>query len=150
MYIDDLFHSPLGRIAAFAEMQLHLYRRDISLQDYFEALQLDTLTSPRANSREQRVSSRLVSWAIHGADKVSQFRPRRKIKADVLVCPNPDLSRKTEALFFVRKVLGLVQTDAKILCLLPTGAPCRNELNAQLAAAGRSGQVTFIDPATPL
>ena len=150
MYIDDLFHSPLGRIAAFAEMQLHLYRHDISLQDYFEALQLDTLTSPRANSREQRVSSRLVSWAIHAADKVSQFRPRRKIKADVLVCPNPDLSRKTEARFFVRTVLGLVQTDAKILCLLPTGAPCRDELNAQLAAAGRSGQVTFIDPATPL
>jgi two-component sensor histidine kinase len=50
MYVDDLFHSAAGRIAAFAEMQLHLYRHDISLQDYFEALQLDTLTSPRAHS----------------------------------------------------------------------------------------------------
>jgi hypothetical protein len=151
MYIDDLFHSPLGRIAAFAEMQLHLYRHDTSLQDYFEALQLDTLTSPRANSREQRVSSRLVSWAIDGADKVSQFRPRRKIKTDVLVCPNPDnFARKTETRFLVRTLLGLAQTDSKILCLLPDGAPCREELDARLATAGRSGQVTFIDPAAPL
>ena len=129
---------------------MHLYRQDISLQDYFEALLLDTLTSPRAHSREQRASSRLVTWAIHGADKVSQFRSRRKIKTDVLFCPNPDFSRKTESRFVVRTLLGLVQTDAKILCLLPAGAPCRDELDAQLAAARRSGQVTFIDPATPL
>ena len=51
-------------------------------------LQLDTLTSPRANSRDQRASSRLLAWAIRGADKVSQLRPRRKIKTDVLFCPN--------------------------------------------------------------
>ena len=150
MDIDDLFHSPVGRIAAFSQMQLHLYRHDISLQDYFVALQLDTLTSPRVNSRDQRASSRLITWAIHGADKLSQLRPRRKIKTDVLFCPNPDFSRKTETRFFVRALLGLAQTDATILCLLPAGAPCRDELDAQLAAAGRSGQVTFIDPATPL
>jgi hypothetical protein len=71
MDIGDLFHSPGGRIAAFLQMQLHLYRHDISLQDYFEALQLDTLISPRVNSRDQRASSRLIAWAIHGANKVS-------------------------------------------------------------------------------
>jgi hypothetical protein len=150
MDIDDLFHSPRDRIATFAQMQLHLYRHDISLQDYFEALQLDTLTSPRVNSCDQRLSSRLITWAIHGADKVSRFRPRRKIKTDVLLCPNPDFSRKTETRFFVRTLLGLARTDAKILCLLPAGAPCRDEMNVQLAAAGRSGQVAFIDPAAPL
>ena len=78
MYIDDLFHSPCGRIAAFAEMQLHLYRHDISLQDYFVALQLDTLTSPRANTREKRASSGFGTWAIQGADKLSQFPPAPK------------------------------------------------------------------------
>jgi hypothetical protein len=150
MDIDDLFHSPVGRIAAFSQMQLHLYRHDIGLQDYFEPLQLDTLTSPRVSSRDRRASNRLIAWAIHGADKFSQFRPRRKIKTDVLFCPSPYFSRKTETRFLIRTLLGLAQTDAKILCLLPAGAPCRDELDAQLAAAGRSGQVAFLDPAKPL
>lgn len=150
MDIDDLFHSPGSRVAAFSQMQLHLYRHDISLQDYFLPLQSGMLTSPRVNSRDQRASSRLITWAIHGADKVSQLRPLRKIKTDVLFCPMPYSSRKTENRFIVRTLLGLAQTDAKILCLLPAGAPCRDELDARLAAAGRSGQVAFIDPATPL
>ena len=150
MNVDDLFHSPADRIGAFAEMQVHLYRHDVSLQDYFMMLQLDTLTIPRANSRDQSASRRLINWAIRGADKISQFRPRRKIKTDVLFCPMPDSSRKTEARFLVRSLLGLAQTDAKILCLLPDNAPCRDEIDAQLAAAGRSGQVAFIDPTTPL
>ncbi|MGO8787154.1 MAG: hypothetical protein ACLQVL_07195 [Terriglobia bacterium] len=131
-------------------MQEHLYRQDVSLQDYFLPLQLDTLTSPRARSSDRRASGRLATWAIHGADKVSRFRPRRKIKGDVLFCPVPHLRRETEIRFLVRTLLGLAQTDAKVLCLLPVDAPCRDELDAQLAAGGRSGQVTFIDPATPL
>jgi hypothetical protein len=150
MYIDDLFHSPVGRIAAFAEMQLHLYKHDVSLQDYFEALQLDPLTGSRVISRERRASHRLSTMAIHCADKISQFRPHRKIKTDVLFCPNPDFSRKTEARFFARALLGLAETDAKILCLLPASASCRGELDAQLAEAGRGGQVTFIDPTASL
>src|ERR1700674_291372 len=149
MDIDDLFHSPGSRIAAFLQMQLHLYRHDVSLQDYFMMLQLDTLDSPRANSRDQRISRRLINWAIRSADKASQFRPRRKIKTDVLFCPMPHFSRKTETRFLVRSLLGLAQTDAKILCLLPANAPCREELDAQSAAAGRTGQVEFIDPAAP-
>jgi hypothetical protein len=150
MYIDDLFHSPVGRIAAFAQMQVHLYKHDVSLQDYFEALQLDTLTSSRVNSREQR-APRFSTLAIHCADKISQFRPRRKIKADVLFCPNPDnFIRGKETRFFVRTLLGLAETDAKICCLLPSDVPCRDELDTQLAAAGRSGQVTFLDPVTSL
>jgi hypothetical protein len=147
MHIDDLFHSPSGRIAAFSQMQVHLYRHDVSLQDYFEPLQLDTLASPRVSPR--RAYTRPGDWAIYGAHKFSSLGPRRKIKTDVLFCPNQDFSRKTETQFFIRTLLGLAQTDAKILCLLPANAPCRDELDAQLAAAGRSGQVTFIDPVTP-
>lgn len=150
MYIDDLFHSPVDRIAAFSEMQLHLYREDISLQDYFLPLQLDTLTSPRINTGDQRTANRFINSAIYGADKVSRLCPRRKIKTDVLFCPIPYFERKTENRFLVRTVLGLAQTDAKILCLLPADAPFRGELDARLAAAGRSGQVTFLDPSTAL
>lgn len=149
MKLDDLFHSPRDRIAAFAQMQVRLYRHDAGLQDYFEALQLDTLTSPRAHSSDRYGSGRILTCAIRGAAQISQFRPRRSIKADVLFCPNPDLSRKTEARFFIRALLGLAQTDAKILCLLPVGVPCRDELVAELAAAGRIGNVVFIDPTTP-
>jgi hypothetical protein len=149
MDIHDLFHSPGNRVAAFSQMQQHLYRHDVTLQDYFLPLQSGTLTSPRVNSRDQHASSRLIAFAIRGADKVSQFCPRRKIKTDVLFCPMPYFGRETENRFLIRTLLGLAQTDAKILCLLPAGAPCREELDAQLAAAGRGGQVSFIDPATP-
>ena len=58
MDIHDLFQSPASRIAAFAEMQLHLYRHDVRLQDYFEPLQLDTLTS---RPSEVRRSTRFQS-----------------------------------------------------------------------------------------
>ena len=118
MHIDDLFHSPGGRIEAFSEMQLHLYRHDVSLQDYFLPLQSDTLTSPRAHPGDQRTANRLTTWAMRGADTISQPRPRRKIKTDVLFCPSPYFDRKTERQLLVRALLGLAQTDAKILCLL--------------------------------
>ena len=150
MEIDDLFHSPGNRVAAFSQMQVHLYRHDVSLQDYFEPLQLDMLATPRASSLDKYASSRLITWAIHGADKLNRIRPSRKIKTDVLFCPNPDFTRKAESRFFVRGLLALAQTDAKILCLLPSGAACWDELNAQLSDSGRRGQVSFIDPAIPL
>lgn len=150
MEIDDLFRSSGSRIAAFADRQLHLYRHDIGLQDYFEALHLDLLDAPGIHSHDQRDSRKLFTLAIRGANKVIQFRPRRKIKADVLFCPPPYLDRKTEVGLLIRTIAGLARTDAKILCLLPTTAPCRLELDAQLAAAGRTGQVTFLDPAAPV
>jgi hypothetical protein len=150
MQIDDLFHSPNDHIAKFAEMQVRLYRHDAGLQDYFIMLQEDTLASPRAGSRDRGVVSRSIDWAIHAAHTVSQVGPRRKIKADVLFCPMPYFDRKTEIQFLIRTVLALAQTDATILCLLPMGAPYREELDARLAAAGRTSQVSFIDPAAAL
>jgi hypothetical protein len=150
MDVEGLFHSPSGRIASFAETQVHLYRHDIALQDYFMALQMDTLSTDRADSRRQRAHSKLLTGAVRGVDKFSRLYPRRKIKVDVLFCPAPYFSRKTETRFFLRALLALAQTDARILCLLPTGAPCRGEADAQLASLGRTGQVTFIDPDAPL
>lgn len=145
----DLFHSPKSKIAAFAQMQVHLYRHDIKMQDYFLPLQSGTLTRARVGVRNQDFSIRLTNWAIQGVDKISQFRPRRKIKADVLFCPIAYFGRQTENRFLVRTLLGLAQTDAKIICLLSASAPCRDELDAQLRAVGRSGQITFVDPAIP-
>ena len=147
MDIHELFHSQADRMAAFSQMQQHLYCHDTALQDYFLPLQSGVVANPRAHSRDQSASRRLIELAIRGADKVSQFRPGRMIKADVLFCPMPYFGRQTENRFLVRTLLGLAQTDAKILCLLPSGAPCRDELVAELASAGRSGQVSFIDPA---
>jgi hypothetical protein len=143
MHIDDLFHSPVGRLAAFSEMQVHLYRHDISLQDYFLHLQVGSLRTGGDKPRNHHPSSRLIRMAAHAADKISHFRRRRKIKTDVLFCPVPYFERKTEKRFLVRTLLGLAQTDAKILCLLPAGASCWDELNSELAAAGRSAQVTL-------
>lgn len=149
--LGDLFHLPEGnRVAAFFQTQVHLYRQNSSLQDYFEPLQLDTGASPRLNFRELRASSRLIAWALKGAHKVSHFHARRKIKTDILFCPAQYFARHTEISFLVRTLLALAQTDATILCLLPASAPCRDELDTQLASAGRSGQVEFLDPAAPL
>jgi hypothetical protein len=148
--VDDLFHSSKSHVAAFFEKQVHLYRHDESLQDYFMMLQLDELAGPRVRSGKQRASDRVVPWAVRTADRACQLRPRRKINADVLFCPMPDFSRATENRLLVRTLLGLAQTDAKILCLLPSDAPCRQAIETQLAVAGRSGQVTFVDPLASL
>lgn len=150
MQIDDLFHSSSDYISKFADIQVRLYRHDATLQDYFMMLQSDTFIDRRAGSRDWRAVSQPIEWAIRAAHAVSQFPPRRKIKADVLFCPIPYFGRRTENQFMVRTLLALAQTDATILCLLPAGAPCRNELDTRLAAAGRTSQVTFIDPAVPL
>jgi len=96
MDTSDFFHSPVDRIAAFAQVQLHLYRQDVRLQDNFLALQTDALAGPRANSGNHRVNNHLHTWAIQSADKLNRLRPRRKIKADVLLCWDPYFCRQTD------------------------------------------------------
>ena len=124
MDLHDLFRSSNGSLLeAFAQMQLHLYRHDASLQDYFMTLHSETFTGPRATSRNRQSVSRYVEGAIHVADRISRFRPRRRIKTDVLFCPMPYFDRRTENQFLIRTLLALAQTDATILCLLPVGAP---------------------------
>ena len=146
MNIEGLFQSPASQLANFFRVQTLLYRQDPSLQDYFMQLQLDPRTSNVARQSGRRLSTALLDGVIHGADSISRLGPRRKFKADVLFCPMPYFGRKTENTFLVRTLLGLAQTDAKVLCLMPDNAPCRAELDSQLKAVGRSGQIEFIDP----
>ena len=129
---------------------MELYRNDVSLQDYFEAVQVDVQRTPENPYRNRQVSNRLLNFAVRGADKFSRLLPRQKIKADVLFCPPPYFVRKTENQFLIRSLLGLARADAKILCLLPAYASCRDEMSAQLEAEGRRGQVIFLDPNSPL
>ena len=150
MDIKDLFQSPADHIAKFSEIQVHLYRHDIKLQDYFLQLQMNTLMSFCATSDDRRATKPIANWAIQVADKVSQIRRPQKIKTEILFCPMPYFGRKTENQFLVRTLLGLAQTNATILCLLPGFAPCRGEIDARLATAGRSKQVVFLDPSTHL
>lgn len=147
--LDGLFQLPAGsRIADFWKMQLHLYRHDITMQDYFEPLQLDSLRISRLNSRKPPLSDRLIRCGLTGGRKLAHLHAPRKFKTDILFCPTPYFGRQTEIRLLVRTLLGLAQTDAKILCLLRADAPCRAEIDNLLASQGRRGQVEFIDPAT--
>ena len=125
MDISDLFHSPRSHIAEFSEMQVHLYRHDIKLQDYFLQLQMNTLINPRATADDRHAANPMAKWAVQVADRISQIRRPQKIRTEILFCPMPYFDRKTENQFLVRTLLGLAQTDAAILCLLPAHAPCR-------------------------
>lgn len=146
MNIQDFFHSSADRIAEFAEVQTLLYRHDAALQDYFLPLQLDSLTGPRINLAAVREPERIVSSVFRGADMVTRLRAKKTLKADVLLCPNQDFSRRAESQFFLRVLMGLAETGAKILCLLPDEARRRVGFESRLRAAGRHGQVTFLDP----
>ena len=146
MNIEGLFQSPDDRIAAFAKAQVLLYRNDPTLQDYFMQLQLDSMERPRARAHDLRVRSPLSTWVINRAEKA--YRSRQTFKADILFCPMPYYGRESENRLLVRTLMGLVQTDAKILCLLLGNAPFRGEIDAKLKASGREGQVEFVDPTT--
>jgi hypothetical protein len=104
------------------------------------------LTTPRLSSSDLRSSNSLLASAIQSVDGIGRLRRRQKIKTDIVFCPVPFLERKAETQFLVRALLGLAQTDRKILCLMPSNASCRGELDRRLVAAGRAKQVTFLDP----
>jgi hypothetical protein len=150
MDIDDLFHSPESAIAKFAEMQVHLYRHDVSLQDYFHALDREMFCRPRNPLRTRAPINPFLTSSFRAADKASQVKRLRRIKTDILFSPNPYTSRKTEIRFLARTLLGLAHTGAEIVCLLPVYAPVRQQLESELATAGYSKQVTFLDPGIPL
>jgi hypothetical protein len=147
MDIGGLFHSPDNKIAAFARIQALLYRQDETLQDYFQPLQMDLLTSDRARPSTQRSAKQLLTSSFRLVDRARISANRRKIKVDALICPNQYFGRETETQFFIRTVLGVAETGATILCLMPSDARCRTELLQRLDAIGRAGQVEFLDPA---
>lgn len=127
-------------------MQVHLYREDASLQDYFLALDLDLFFGAGSVPNGQTSMNSIVAWSLHAADKASRIRKPRRIKTDVLFCPMAYFGRNTENRLVARTLLGLAHTDAEILCLLPGHPPFQRELELELEAAGRSKQVTFLDP----
>jgi len=130
-------------------MQVHLYRRDAGLQQYFHALDMETFDGPRGAIVHRTPINPLLAWSFNAADKVAQIGKPRKIKTDILFSPTPYFGRKTENRFLAKTLLGLAGTGAEILCLLPLNAPFRQGLESDLAAAGRSKQVTFLDPGMP-
>lgn len=147
MDIDALFHSPSNKLAAFSEIQTLLYRHDPTLQDYFQPLQMDLLTSHRAAPSNQRSANDILTSGFRWADKARIIRNYRKIKVDVLICPNQYFGRQTEAQFFIRTVLGVAETGATVLCLMPSDSRFQAELKRRLDVLGRTGQVEFLDPA---
>ena len=147
MDIDGLFRSPGNKLAQFSRIQTLLYRKDPSWQDYFQPLQMDLLTSQRASRANRPSTNQILTSGIRLAEKARIVGSHRRIKTDVLICPNQYFGRETETQLFIRTVLGVAATGAKILCLIPVDAPCRTELDRRLDAAGRAGQVEFLDPA---
>ncbi len=129
---------------------MRLYRHDTRLQDYFMQLQVDSLRKPDVSSKPQRATKSILNLAVRGAEKATRVLSRRRYKTDILFCPAPYFDRKTENRLTVNILLGLAQTGAKLLCLLQAGEPIRNELDAQLAAVGRTNQVEFVDPTASL
>jgi hypothetical protein len=146
MDIDGLFQSPAKYLSEFARIQTLLYREDPALQDYFMQLQMDIRTEATVQSQKRGGIKRLVGAAIHGVGKAAKLLPRKEIKVDVLYCPMPYFGRKTENRFLIQVLVGLVQTEATILCLMPNEAPCREEIESRLHMMGRRSQVQFIDP----
>src|SRR5580658_4388641 len=136
MDIHDIFRSSQDTIAKFAEMQVHLYRHDVSLQNYFHALDAGMFSGVPSSPSDRAPINPFLALPFHGADKASQILKPRKIKTEVLFCPTPYFGRNTENRFVARTLLGLAHTGAKILCLLSAYAPFRQELELALAAAG--------------
>ena len=150
MDVEGLFHSPARYLAEFAKIQTLLFRQNKSWHDYFHPLQMDSLTGPKANSGNLRPSKRYSLSSLRTVNTISKVGARRKIKTDVVICPSQHFGRKTETQFFIRTVLGVAKTGARILCLIPDGTPCRAELDEQLQKAGHAGQVEFLDATAPL
>jgi hypothetical protein len=88
----------------------------------------------------------LAAWSFRAADKASRVIKPPKVKTEILFCPTPYFGRKTEIRFLIRTLLGLCQTGAEILCLLPVHAPFRKELDEKLEDAGYGKQIRFLDP----
>ena len=131
-------------------MQVHLYRHDVSFQDYFYALDIDTFSRPRDHVRPQTSISSFKALSFRALNKAPRIVKSRKIKADILFAPTLYHGRNTEVRFLTRTLLGLAGTGAEILCLLRPYTSIHQQLESELKTAGRDKQVTFLDPESPL
>jgi hypothetical protein len=149
MDVGDLFRSSNDRVSKFTQVQVQLYRHDVSLQDYFHALDFNMLYGRNGGRSDRSPTNPLAVWSFRAADKASRVVRPPKIKTDVLFCPTPYFGRKTEVRFFIQTLLGLGETGAEILCLLPAHVPFRKELDEKLKGAGYAKQIRFLDPRIP-
>ena len=131
-------------------MQVHLYRHDASLQEYFHAFDIDVFSRPRDSVKPRMSINPAKAWSFRAADKVTRIGKSQRIKTDILFSPTPYFGRKTEIRLLASTLLGLAKTGAEILCLLPLYGAVHKEVELELTAAGCGKQVTFLDPETPL
>jgi len=148
MDIKEFFRLTGGSsIAAFAEAQGLLFRQNPALQDYFLPLQLNHGRSAPAKAPARSLARNMINLAEIGRYEIARRLGSPRYKVDVLFCPTPYFGRRTENRLLLRTLKALAETDASILCLLYGSPPLRAEIEAELKAAGRSGQVTLLDPA---
>jgi len=131
-------------------MQVHLYRQDVSFQDYFYALDIDVFGRGREAVTPRTSINALKAWSFRAIDRATRLVKSRRIKTNILFSPTLYFGRKSEVRFLVQTLLGLAKTGAEILCLLPLYASIRPELESALEAAGCARQVTYLDPQLPL
>jgi len=147
MPTNEWFRLPAtSSVDAFAQAQIQLYRHDPGLQNYFLPLQLNFSRHPASSVRPQSLIRRLHAASCQTSYEIFRRLGRRKYRADVLFCPMPYFQRPLENQFLMRMFIGLAETDATVLCLLPNDALCRIEMMTWLQAQGRTRQVTFLDP----
>ena len=128
----------------FAAQQVLLYKQNPSWQCFFEALQMDTLGDSPATPSYRAMMHHLANKAIIGGSRA--FRQRRKrVKADVLLCPTPYFSRESEMHLFLKILIGIAKTGRSIACLMPRDVPCSLELNHLLDAHNLRSRIHFID-----
>src|ERR1700676_1346526 len=97
MDLRNVFRVPEGSgIAAFAAAQVHLFRHNANLQDYFLALQLSRAGLSKVNVPPRSLARRVLGMAEATGYKVIRQFDRRKYKVDVLYCPAPYYARRTE------------------------------------------------------
>jgi hypothetical protein len=151
MKINDCFCLPQkSGIAALAEAQVQLFRLNPKWQDYFLQLHLNFYRSGSIDFVSRSFAKRFFHSSILSGHEVARRLTRHKIKVDVLFCPMPYFQRASENRLMMRMFIGLAQTGATILCLLPDDAPCRKDMQTWLNAEGRAKQVTFMNLSSSL
>ena len=59
---------------------MHLYRQDVSLQNYFQALDFDVFSRPRDSISPRTSINPLKAWSFHAADKATRMSNREGSK----------------------------------------------------------------------
>ncbi|NEQ33440.1 MAG: hypothetical protein F6K04_20995 [Leptolyngbya sp. SIO4C5] len=127
-----------------------MYKASPSLQHYFYSLQKHVGFSP--DSFPQTVYTpplRRLSALARTAQSLTTAVPKRRYRADVVVCGIWLWARQQEDELIIRLLQSLLQQDIQILCLLHKGISVGIARKLQQATTGQSlpGRLDFLDPA---